>query len=191
MDKLIAIFTIFIFLVPLSGCEAANHTQTKNGWDLVNHKDFNFSIKYPNHLLMFIGNEFGYKGDEYVRFIVGTYSWQIPKSLIIKVETRATENPTLNDVIDWGNEGLDAIRSDPARVINSGFEDIFLVEEQIGTTPVYRRRYAYRQSGYLYEEVYIAREKDMVIITLSVDEEYFDEYVIIFDQMVDSFKPLN
>jgi hypothetical protein len=43
----------------------------------------------------------------------------------------------------------------------------------------------------IFEEVYIAREYDMVIITLEVEEEYFDEYLIIFNQMIDSFEPLH
>lgn len=190
MDKFITILAILI-LVALTGCENANQTQVSDDWVLINHVNFNYSIEYPSNLRMNLGNEFGYKGGHYIRFIASTKSFQHPKNLIITVETRTAENPTLEDVIDWSNEDLDAIKSNPVRVINSGFEELFLVEGQIGDIPIYRRRYAYQKSDLLYEEVYLAREDDMVILTLSVDKEYFDEYLIIFNQMVDSFKPLN
>ena len=187
----IPIFAILLLCVLLSSCDNKSSSQIDNDWNIVNHEAFDFSIEYPNNLLMFLGNEFGYKGDDYVRFIVSTYRSQIPRNLIITVETRTAENPSLNDVIDWGDEDLDAIKSDLVRVNNSGFEEIFLVEDQIDNALIYRRRYAYRQSGLLFEEVYLARENDMVIMTLSVDEQYFDYSLKIFDQMVDSFKPLD
>lgn len=182
---------ILILLTLLSNCESKTSTQEDDGWDLVNHEAFNFSIEYPNNLYMQLGNEFGYRGRKNTRFIVFTTGAQRPRNLIITVETQSAESPTLNDVINWGNEDLDEIKSDPAMKINRGFEEIFLVEEQINNVPVYRRRYAFRRSGLLYEEVYIARGNDMVILKLEVDEDYLDNNLIIFNRMVNSFEPLN
>ena len=49
----------------------------------------------------------------------------------------------------------------------------------------------FKKSQLVIEEVYISRSHDMVIITLKVDEESFDEYLENFNRMVDSFEPLD
>ncbi|MEM7118340.1 MAG: hypothetical protein AAF614_38280 [Chloroflexota bacterium] len=182
---------MLILVALLSSCDSKIFTQENDGWDSVTHEAFNFSIEYPDNLYTQLGNEFGYRGRKNTRFIVFTTGAQRPRNLIITVETRSAESPTLNDVINWGNEDLDEIKSDPVMTINRGFEEIFLVEEQINNVTVCRRRYAFRRSSLLYEEVYIARANDMVILTLEVDEDYLDNNLIIFNRMVDSFEPLD
>lgn len=184
------IIVILILFILLSRCENMSNTQTDDGWDMVNYEEFDFSIEYPNRLYMKLGNESGYRGADYIRFIVSTTGVQRPGNLIITVETKTAEKPTLHDVISWSNEDLDEIKSDSVRVINIGFEEKFLVEDQINNVPVYRRRYAYEKSGLISEEIYLARANDMVILRIRVDAEYFDEYLVIFNQMVDSFEPL-
>lgn len=191
--KNVMIFLIVIYAVVLGILNQKSVNEegsSEDGWRKVNHEQFDFSIEYPSSLSMILGNEKGYKGARHIRFSAYTESWQTPQNLSFTVETQPAETPALEDVVAWSDEDLDEIRTDPVRAINFGFEEISLLESQVGDLPVYRRRYAYRQSGLLFEEVYIARENDMVVITFRVEEEYFDEYLQVFNQMVDSFKPL-
>lgn len=185
--KLVVILVIFIVSVSCIQSDASNNV---GEWQIAENQDFGFSIEYPTRLYMFLADEYGYRGRQDVRFIAIAPSTRPPMHLTITVEIRPLANSTLNNVIEWGNEDLDSIKADPVKLLNAGLEEIFLKEDFVGNTKVFRRRYAFRKSELMYEEVYISRRDDMVIISMRVSEADFEESLEVFNRMVESFKPL-
>lgn len=150
----------------------------------VKHDEFNFVLDHPSKYVSTLYDESGYHGNHDIRLILSKifYLAGQPETFVIRVESRTINNPSLQDVVKWSDEGLENLSS------NFGFEDISLEETELNGQPIMRRLYSTQTVKY--EEVLIPRSKDMFIITLIISKEYFNEYHADFNRIVESFRPL-
>lgn len=191
-QKAFLLFSVLAILVIASGCSPNEEANSAPEWRTVSHKQFNFSIEYPAKWRISLHDENGWKGIREARIVLllPFYLRGSSSNFRILIESRTAVNPTLQDVVAWGDEYLDAIYLDPVTKINTGLEEIFLQEDEINGIPILRRRYAFRKSGLMFEEVYIARNQDMFMITMSTNIERFDDFYEDFNHVVNSFRPL-
>jgi len=70
----------------------------------------------------------------------------------------------------------------------TALQEIDFGEETMRGTSILRRRYG--NERYLFEDVYIARDSDMIIITLQATASEFDRYTEDFNRVVASFDPI-
>lgn len=147
------------------------------------HEDFNFTLDYPSKWVAESYGESGYKGNHDVRLRISRPMGFLgdPSTFVIRIESRAIKNPSLQDVVNWSNESLDNLYS------SFGFEEIFLEEENLNGHLIMRRQYAV--PAVKYEEVLIARSEDMIIISLAISKDYFSRYHADFNRIVESFRP--
>lgn len=171
----------------ISGCNTS--TNDFAGWQTITHEEYNFSIDYPSRWKAITYGENGKRGNEVVKLSV--YSTVIGDLWISVRQNADIVEPNLEDVLMWSNERISDYRRDSIKYKEDPdqyFEEIFLEEDEIDEHPIMRRRY--QLGTLLREEVYIARETDMIIIVLQNPEASFDYYLDDFDRMVNSFTPL-
>ena len=180
----------FFLAIIITACTGKYLEDTENEWKTVTNEQFNFSVDYPTKWTVLVRDENGYKGAKDVRLIIRRkgFSSDNPATFEIRIESRVMENPDLQDVVDWSDEYLERIRSGPTK--GYGFEEILLEEDEINGYPVMRRQYTLSSSTIKFEEILIAREQDMIIITMKISQEYFTRYHRDFDRIVASFGPL-
>jgi len=183
--KRIMFFSVLLITL-LVGC---NDSKNNSSWKIVSHKEYGFSIDYPSRWNAQTYDVIGRKGDEEVQLDVYSSIWG---DLWISVRQNANvPSPNLNDVIEWSNQRINKYQRNSLKHEGDSdyyFEEIFLKEDKIDEYSIMRRRY---QLGILLrEEVYIARETDMIIITLQYPETGFEYYLDDFNRMVNSFSPL-
>ena len=70
----------------------------------------------------------------------------------------------------------------------TALQEIDFWEETMQGTSILRRRYG--NERHLFEDVYIARDSDMIIITLQATGSEFDLYTEDFNRVVASFDPI-
>ena len=181
----IMFFSVLLSIL-LVGC---NYSKNNSSWKTVSHEEYGFSIDYPSRWNAQTYDVDGRKGDKEVKLDVYSSLWGD-----LWISVRQNENvpkPNLNDVIDWSNQRINKYQRSSLEHegdLDYYFEEIFLNEDKIDEYSVMRRRY---QLGILLrEEVYIARETDMFIITLQYPETGFENYLDDFNYMVNSFSPL-
>ena len=160
-------------------------------WKNVTHDEYSFSIDYPDRLYLRLGDEHGIKGYKEAKLVVGAFGASaLPDMLRITVLVNTIDSPNLEYALEWRNEYFQGITSDPVRLINSGYREIILLEDVLNGEPIYRRRYIFDKSEIMAEEIYISRDTDIVIIQLEVSEDHFEEYLPVFNRMVESFESL-
>jgi hypothetical protein len=96
--------------------------------------------------------------------------------------------PSLEDVSGWGALRIQEVNESVSNRRELLWQEIDLWEDSIQGHPVLRRRYGNEQ--FMFEDVYIARNSDMIIITLQSDAPVFDSYLDDFNRVVASFEPL-
>ncbi|KAA3657493.1 MAG: hypothetical protein DWQ04_27925 [Chloroflexi bacterium] len=180
----------FVLAMLIASCSGKYLEDTDHEWKTVTNEQFNFSVDYPTKWVTQVFDENGYKGDKDTRLIISRPAIfrHDPSTFAIRIESRAMESPDLQDVIDWSDEYLDWIRAGPTK--GYGFEEILLEEDEINGYPIMRRQYTLSSNFLKVEEILIAREQDMIMITMIVDKEYFTSYHRDFDDIVASFSPL-
>ncbi|MCB0033516.1 MAG: hypothetical protein KDE51_05845 [Anaerolineales bacterium] len=180
-------------LLFLSACA----TQSNNPqWVTVKHEQYNFSIDYPTKWVVNLYGEVGYKGVDEQKLIIGpqrpTFGLPSPSSTFsIIVRQRPFDNPSLQDALKWGNETIDQNPLQEGLQTKPGYKEFLFQEEEIAGYNAIRQRYTYSYlGGMIIEELYIPRENDMIIISLGVQEEYFNSFYPDFQRIVNSFKTI-
>ncbi len=151
-------------------------------WKTTTHDQFNFSVEHPSK---WVAHRYGEKG------------WRSEEDLVMKLEmglapafngvwimVQENENPSVEDVANWGDEYLNEARQKNRLY----YEEISLREEQIQGVPILRR--VYKFGSLTNEDVYIARANDMIIIKLRTSQDRYEDYAPDFDRLVKSFSPL-
>lgn len=155
-------------------------------WKTTSSPAFGFSVSHPGIWSAQQYSIGGYRGDETVIFIIRSnfeadfYG--------IDISRQAATNPTLEEVAKWGND----LRNEKGwRLYDSlpGFEASELKQVNIDGYPMLRRVYRVDRGNALDEDVYIARQNDMIIITLRTTQGQYENFVDEFDRIVASFTP--
>lgn len=181
--RAVAIFVLFLIVAVFLGYRALNKTEGSHR--TITNADFNFSVDYPVKWNARTHGETGFKGERDIRLRIYRSALN---SFRISVHQQPAQNPSIDDVVEWGSHRIGEIdnylskRGDPELT-----EIFFQKEDMVGEKTIARRRYA--GNGIIYEDVYIARGNDMIIIILQAPEEYFESYLDDFDAIVNSFRP--
>jgi len=188
---------IFCLLL-LAGCTAEEDSPE---WVTVEHEQYNFSLDYPTKWVVDLYGDAGRKGNDDQKLVIMRKNNPIlglpssPSTFIIIIEQRAFDNPTLQDVLNWGNEKIDTDLSQEGVQTKPGYEEFLFQEEEISGYAAIRRRYTYFNLGkatdrVIREEIYIPREDDMIMINLGIDEVYLHSFSSDFQRIVDSFRTI-
>lgn len=160
--------------------------RSEGDWKTITNLEFGFSVDYPTKWKARTYGEHGFKGGDEIKL-------RIYRSLtgifVITVQYLEMPNPTVEDAVKWGNSRIsDSIDNLRAQGKPPNYETIELEEITIDGHTVMRQRY--KLGNAMYEEVYIARTNDIIIITLQAVETEFDSYLEEFNAIVASFRPL-
>jgi hypothetical protein len=161
----------------------------KGQYATITNTEFGFSVEYPTKWHAQIHGETGYKGERDVRLRIYRYA---RNPFRISVHQKPAKNPSLDDAAEWGSRQIQENNNHISKLGDPELMELaeifFQQEDMVGGKTIARRRYA--GNGIIYEDVYFARETDMIIITLQAPEEYFESYLDDFDAIVNSFSPL-
>ncbi|MBE2202604.1 MAG: hypothetical protein IAE79_28590 [Anaerolinea sp.] len=153
----------------------------------VTNSQYGFSVDYPAKWVTQVYGESGYKGDEEIKLIIhrsllGTFN--------IKIRYQPVTKPSLDDVVDWGTARIHRIvYNHITRGTEPGYEEVSLREINLrGETAIER---IYMVGNVMSKDVYIARDRDMIIITFQAEKEEFNNYLEDFEAIVASFRPLD
>ncbi len=149
--------------------------RSEGEWETVTNMEYGFSVDYPTKWKARTYGEHGFKGEDEIKLLIYR---SLTGLFEIGVEYKEMPNPTLQDVVAWGE----------SQINKSNYVLIKEEEEVLNGYPVIRQRY--RLGSAMYESVHIARTNDMIIISLQADEAEFDSYLEDFDAIVASFRPL-
>ncbi|NOZ51177.1 MAG: hypothetical protein GXP37_14210 [Chloroflexi bacterium] len=149
----------------------------RDQWKTVTHELYGFSLDYPPGWLAETYGESGFKGNRAVKLRI---TRGFAGTVFMRVYYQAAINPTLENVARWGQYASGTLRSGNATIIS--FE-----QAELNGYEVAKRTY---RSTNIYQDVYIAREKDMIIIKLQAQDRDFWDFLPIFDEIVASFRPM-
>ncbi len=181
---LLFVFVWFIAYSFLSGFWPI--VRSDGEWKTITNLQYGFSIDYPTKWNAQIYDESGFKGEDDVKLRIYRSFRDIFE---ISVEYKSASEPTLKEVIEWGKSQIDdSIASLNSRGIEPNYSLIYSEETVISGHTVVRERY--RLGEAMYENIYLARKNDMIIITLQTKETEFDSYLEDFNVIAASFRPL-
>ena len=160
--------------------------RSEGDWKTITNAEYGFSVDFPTKWNARIYGEHGFKGGDEIKL-------RIYRSLtgifVITVQYLELPNPTIEDAVNWGNSRIsDSIDNLRAQGRPPNHETLGLEEIIIDGYTAMRQRY--KLGNAMYEEVYIARTNDIIIITLQAGETEFDSYLEEFNAIVASFQPL-
>ena len=152
--------------------------------DRITNSEYGFSVEYPSNWSAQVYDEHGLKGADHIKLRIARSP--IFDSFAIHVNYQSANKPTLEDVVAWGNDLNSRFRS--TRDSIEEYEEFGLQQDTLREQPIARLRYRSRER--MYEDVYIVRDNDMIIITLKARQEDFENYLEEFEAIVASFQPL-
>lgn len=174
-----SVLMIVLLQLPING------RQSRTEWETITNTQYNFSVEYPTKWLARTYDELGKRGYEPVKL-------DIYRSLLgnfkIEVLFQSASNPTLEDVVSWGDARINSGNKSLQSRGEDTYEKSPLQEDTINGQEILRR--VYQRSVIKSEDIYIARDNDMIIITLQSEKEDFDAYLEDFERIVQSFRPL-
>jgi hypothetical protein len=172
----------FLVLLILSGIW--RYLYTPEGWKTLMHDQYYFSIEYPGKWTATKYGESGYRGANEIKLYIYRTHFENFSIRIIQIDS---ENPTLEEVAGWGENRINQLNlneDQPERILKVQNLRDYIVE---GNKALVRR---YGNIGRTYEEVYIARPNDMIIIQLSAEADDIEQFLADFYRIVDSFQTL-
>lgn len=186
---LLSLTIAFLFLVVWSVMMVVllqlpvNRSQAE--WTTISNAQYNFTVDYPTKWVAHTYGEHGFKGEDAVKLLI--YRSLLGYFEIAVYHQSATE-PALQDAIAWGDARIGRINRNRADQGEEALEKYDVLEDTINGHIVARR--IYQGGGVTREDVYIARENDLIIIRLQSEEEDFENYREDFERIVQSFRPL-
>ena len=182
--QLIGVALLGVFAVAMLGCSGILESAQ---WRTFNSTPISqFSIEYPS----------GWKSD---RFLYGYKSdpelvalFYIPGPQffpVVRIARRTVPSPTLDDAVEWGLERFEAINPD----MDDEFEIFPLEDIIVNGAEAMSREFIMDTETLLplkRKDVYIAREGDMLVITLISTLNGYEDALPLFNHMIDSFESL-
>jgi hypothetical protein len=158
-----------------------NYLNPPGEWKTITNDLYHFSIEYPTKWSARTYGEHGFKGGDEIKLQIYR-SWT--GYFVIAVRQRDAVDPNVNDVTKWGADRIKSINRNMPRS-HSVYQELSFERDYISGNQVLIRRYG--NGEIMNEDVYIARENDMIIITLQAEADTFDQYLEDFYRIVESF----
>lgn len=181
----VLVFALLWVVIAIALLRIPNPVTKQPAWIRTLNEEYDFSVEHPDKWIARTYGEQGFRGATRVKLEL--YA-SLLGSFRIFVSQQDANQPALEDVAQWG---MDLISEGNKILADSGemaFQEIDSWEDTIQETTVLRRRYG--NERYLFEDVYIARNSDMIIITLQATVAEFDAYLDDFNRVVASFAPI-
>ena len=154
-------------------------------WATITNEQFDFTVGYPTKWRAETYDESGYRGAKDIKL-------RIYRSTLggfeITVRYQKAVNPTLDNVKSWGDKRIKEANRNRA---NNGLPtyEIFEVQEDIlNGTPITRTIYGNEEI--MNQDIHIARSNNMIIIRLQSEAYLYEDRLDDFEQIVQSFEPL-
>ncbi|MBK8904363.1 MAG: hypothetical protein IPM53_24505 [Anaerolineaceae bacterium] len=159
--------------------EQANN-QVEN-WRVFTSSTYGFTLHYPAN---WQAQEYldGSKGD---RNVIATIIPPTPFTAAITIKRDEMENPTVEDVADWGEELITRRFASTAYEVYE-LESIELANGESALTRTYLTAIDKPVSS-RYTEIYIAREHDGLMIQMGAVENKYDSVEAVFEHLIESF----
>ena len=151
----------------------------KEDWATITHSQYGFVVDYPTKWVAKTYGEHGYHGIENQKLRI----YPPLGDTYITFRYTFSSEPSLESAAMRGSFNLDRFRDVEA------FAESSLQEDAIRGIPILRRKY--RVENLMFEDVYIARSEDIIIITMQSSVSNFDKDYDEFEAIVDSFRPLD
>lgn len=155
-------------------------------WGRVANEEYNFSIEYPSKWTVDTFGDAGSRGATDIKLMVQEPT--LRGTFRIAIYWRSYHQAALEDVENWGASRIMQINERLSSRGEQSLQEIELWEDSIEGRPIVRRRYG--NERVMYEDIYIARNDDMFIISLQSETSEFESYLDDFNRVVDSFEPL-
>lgn len=156
-------------------------------WKTITHDEYNFSVEYPTKWLARTYGEHGYKGLDATKLRIYESNLGAFK---IEVRLQAAENPTLDDVTDWGKRQFKHSQQTLANRGEGPLVEIALTDGHLNGYPIVRFKSKNQGSNVIRDEVYLARSNDMIMIILQSEESRYEGHLSDFERILNSFTPL-
>lgn len=164
----------------ISPADEQENNQVEN-WHVFTSSTYDFTLEYPAN---WQAQEYldGSKGD---RNVIATIIPPTPFTAAITVKRVEMENPTVEDVADWGEQ-----------LITSRFESTAYELHQLESTELASGKSALTRTyiagtdklvSSMFTEIYVARERDGLIIRLEALENKYDSVEAVFEHLIESF----
>ncbi len=182
----VLIFTLLWVMLMIILLQGRLFTSSGNSdWTHVTNEEYNFSVEHPAKWAADTFGEIGSRGDRELKLEV--YA-ALLSTFRIFVYQKGYPQPTPQDVAAWGMTRIEQVDANLSRRGQPTLREIDYWESSSQGQPILHRRYG---NGLItFEDVYIARSTDMIIITLQNDAAAFDNSLIDFNRLVVSFAPL-
>ncbi len=157
--------------------------RSSGDYGTISNIEYGFAVDYPLKWSAQVYGEHGYKGADYIKLRISQSAFD---QFVIHVNYQPAIEPTLQDVIAWGNELTGRFRRTSESIAQ--YEEFGLQQDTLREQPIARLRY--RSRDRMYEDVYIPRDNDMIILTIQAPKDEFDNYLEEFESIVASFRPI-
>ena len=164
-----------------------NYLNPPGEWKTVTNELYQFSVDYPTKWSAETYDEHGYKGGDEIKLQIYR-AWMDYNYFVITIRQKEASSPTMDDVVKWGGERIKRINRNTSRT-DEMYRETRFVPDYIGETRVIMRRYGNEEM--MNEDVYIARDNDMIVIMLQAKTDVFDQYLEDFYRIVESFRTLD
>ncbi|MFZ0546383.1 MAG: hypothetical protein WAM60_13140 [Candidatus Promineifilaceae bacterium] len=175
------VFILFWLLVASHNLGLWNYLRPAGEWKTITNDLYHFSVDYPTKWSAHTYGEYGDRGASEIKLrIYGS----LYSDFKISIEQMSAETPTLDDVVEWGERRIIHLNIGERRSRYIYRELSSRIDFVDGNKVIVRR---YGNVERTFEEVYIARPDDMLMIRLQVDTEDLDQYLDDYYRIVDSF----
>lgn len=157
-------------------------------WETITHPQYNFSVDYPTKWTAQTFGEYGYRGAKDLKLSIYRNTFLGLDTFEIEIWYRPMESPTLDDVVAWGDmqfaQGNRSLREQG----KEEYKEIATKYDEIDDYPVVKRKSG--NNEYLQQDIYIARENDMIIIRYENEINHFEDNLAEAERVIQSFRPL-
>ncbi len=186
MNKKSVIIVFQIIILSIVSCEAISRTSSNEDSIFTNNVG-NYSIKYPSGWKA-MELPYGRGADDYA---TGLIMKPIPGYPIVDISQKTAKQPTMDEIVKWGEERISLRYNDQDEVNDYQLDDLVVLNES--ELQMAKRTYLITFNDKNYEplkkeDVYIIIGQEMFIITYSAPVSDFDSYYETFQNMIQSFR---
>ena len=155
-----------------------------SGFSEITNSHYGFTIDYPSNWTAKVYGESGYRGAKDIKLRIYSSETGVFR---IAIYARRIPGQDVSDVASWGESRINQINQKAFLNREEPVIEVQKIDDVINGMNVIRR--VYGDSKITYEDVYIAREQDLIIIQLRAPSVSFDEYQSDFIKIIESFNP--
>lgn len=157
-------------------------------WKTITHPQYGFSVDYPTKWTAQIFGKYGYRGTNDLKLSIYRNTFLGLDMFEIEIWYHPAESPTLDDVVKWGDIQIAQKNRNLRERGNEQYKEIKMWTSSIDDNSIIQRRFG--NSAITYEDTYIAREHDMIIIRYQNETDRFENVLTDVERVIQSFRPL-